>query len=171
MKIKKLAFMALISMMICAIGLLSFFDAHNRSVILRHSHQNQISEPNRDRSISISKSMTLLLLTIGVIGILAVRRKKKNPKDPVQHNSAQIRSEDRSKSFIKLNKQYLKLQYKITQHKISGDSPPDSLVKEFSDLERKIRLISRALEQKKEVRPQRSLRSSEGQYKITARGG
>jgi poly-beta-hydroxyalkanoate depolymerase len=115
--------------------------------------------------------MTLLLLTIGVIGILAVRRKKKNPKDPVQHNSAQIRSEDRSKSFIKLNKQYLKLQYKITQHKISGDSPPDSLVKEFSDLERKIRLISRALEQKKEVRPQRSLRSSEGQYKITARGG
>jgi hypothetical protein len=171
MKIKKLAFMALISMMICAIGLLSFFDAHNRSVILRHSHQNQISEPNRDRSISISKSMTLLLLTIGVIGILAVRRKKKNPKDPVQHNSAQIRSEDRSKSFIRLNKQYLKLQYKITQHKISGDSPPDSLVKEFSDLERKIRLISRALEQKKEVRPQRSLRSSGGQYKITARGG
>ena len=157
--------MALISMIICAIGLLRFLDVHSRSMILGHSHQNQISEPNRDRSdrsALISKSMTLFLLTIGVIGILAVRRKKENPKDPVQHNSAQIRYEDRNKSFIKLNKQYLKLQYKITQHKISGDSPPDGLVKEFSDLERKIRLISRALEQRKDDRPQRSLRSSGG---------
>jgi hypothetical protein len=162
MKIKKLAFMALISMIICGTGLLRYFDIHSRSMILGHSHQNQISEPNRDRSVLISKSMTLLLLTIGVIGILAVRRKKENPKEPVQHNSAQIRSEDRNKSFIKLNKQYLKLQYKITQHKISGDSPPDGLVKEFSDLERKIRLISRALEQRKDDQPQRSLRSSGG---------
>ena len=154
--------MALISMIICGTGLLRFLAAPNRSVIPGHGHQNQISEPNRDRSVLISKSMTLFLLTIGVIGILAVRRKKENPKEPVQHNSAQIRSEDRNKSFIKLNKQYLKLQYKITQHKISGDSPPDGLVKEFSDLERKIRLISRALEQKKDDRQQRSLRSSGG---------
>lgn len=171
MKIKKLAFIALISMLICGIELLRFFDEHNSSVILRHSHQNQISEPNRDRSVVISKSIALLLLTSGVIGILAVRRKKKSPKSPVQHEHSKIRPEDRNHAFIKLNKQYLNLQYKITRHKISGDSPPDGLVKEFSDLERKIRLISRALEQRKDDRPQRTLRSPAERYKITARGG
>jgi hypothetical protein len=50
------------------------------------------------------------------------------------------------KNFNSINKQYLNLQYKITQHKFSGDRPPDCLAKELSDLERKVRLISRALE-------------------------
>ena len=45
-----------------------------------------------------------------------------------------------------LNKQYLNLQYKITQNKITGDHPPNHLLEEISDLERKVRLISRALE-------------------------
>jgi hypothetical protein len=146
MKIKSLSFIALISMIICGIGVLRFLEVHNNSVILRHSHQHQIPEPNSDRSVSISKSMTLLLLAVGAIGALSVRRKKKNKRSPAQHNKPQTTSGDRDKAFIKLNKQYLNLQYKITQHKFSGDGPPDGLLKEISDLERKVRLISRALE-------------------------
>jgi hypothetical protein len=113
---------------------------------MRHSHQNRIPELNSARSVSISKSTALLLLAVGVIGALSVRRKKKNKRSPAQHNKPKTTSEDRDKAFIKLNKQYLNLQYKITQHKFSGDSPPDCLLKEISDLDRKVRLISRALQ-------------------------
>jgi hypothetical protein len=115
-------------------------------VILRYGHQHQIPELNSDRSVLISKSTALLLLAVGVIGALSVRRKKKNKRSPAQHNKPQTTSEDRDKAFIKLHKQYLNLQYKITQHKFSGDSPPDCLLKEISDLDRKVRLISRALQ-------------------------
>ncbi len=146
MKIKSLAFIALISMIICGIGVLRVLEVHNKSLILRHSHQHQISEQNSDRSVLISKSTALLLLTVGAIGALSIRRKKKNKRRPAQHNKTQATSEDRDQAFIKLNKQYLNLQYKITQHKFTGDGPPDCLRKEISDLERKVRLISRALE-------------------------
>ena len=53
---------------------------------------------------------------------------------------------DREKEFIKLNKRYLKLTYKKAQCKISGKKPPDDLMHEIADIERKVRLISRALE-------------------------
>jgi hypothetical protein len=146
MKIKNLSFIALISITVCGIGILKFLDIRNTSVILSHSDQHQISEPNSDRSALLPKSMTLLLLAVGVIGALSVRRRNKNRRSPAQYNPSQIRSGHRDKAFIKLNKQYLNLQYKITQHKFSGDRPPDCLLKELSDLERKVRLISRALE-------------------------
>jgi hypothetical protein len=146
MKIKHLAFIALISLIICGIGLLRFFKVHNNSVVLRQSHQHRIPEPNSDWSVSIPKNMILILLAVGVIGALSVRRRKKSKGSAAIHNHPQKASEDRDKAFIKLNKQYLKLQYKITQHKFSGDSPPDRLLKEISDLERQVRLISRALE-------------------------
>ena len=146
MKIKNLSFIALISMTICGIGILKFLDIRNTSGIPSPSDQHQVPEPNSDRSVSPSKSMTLLLLAVGLIGALSVRRKNKNKRGPAQHNRSQLRSDHRDKAFIKLNKQYLNLQYKITQHKFSGDSPPDCLLKELSELERKVRLISRALE-------------------------
>jgi hypothetical protein len=53
---------------------------------------------------------------------------------------------DREKEFIKLNKRYLNLMYKKAQCKISGDKPSDDLMNEIADIERKVRLISRALE-------------------------
>jgi Tfp pilus assembly protein PilV len=146
MKIKNLAFIALISMIICGIGVLGFLEIRNKPVIPRHSQQHQIPEPDSDRSALISKSTTLLLLAVGVIGALSVRRKKKNKRSPAQKNKPQTTSDDRNKAFVKLNKQYLNLQYKITQHKFTDENPPDCLLKEISDLERKVRLISRALE-------------------------
>ena len=145
MKIKNLAIISLISMVACGIGIFIFLEAHNKSIIAGHSHQPRIPRLKGDPSFSISKSMTLFLLAVGIIGALSVRRIKKSKKSPVQHNKAQTTSIDRDKAFITLNKQYLNLQYKITQHKFSGDRLPDFLIKELSDLERKVRLISRAL--------------------------
>lgn len=146
MKIKNLSFIALISMTICGIGILKFLDIRSTSVIPSHSDQDQMPEPKSNPTVSLPKSMTLLLLAVGVIGALSVRRKNKSKRSPAQHNRSQTRSDHRDKAFIKLNKQYLNLQYKITRHKFSGDNPPDYLLKELSDLERKVRLISRALE-------------------------
>ena len=133
-------------MIICGIGVLRFLEVHNKLVILRHSHQHQIPEPNRYRSVSISKSTALLLLAVGVMGTLSIRRRKKSKRSPAQKNEPQTISDDRNKEFVKLNKQYLNMQYKITQHKFSGENPPDGLRNEIFELERKVRLISRALE-------------------------
>jgi len=114
--------------------------------IPHRGHQHQIPQPGSDRSATISKSTALLLLAAGFMGVLSVRRKKKNKRDPAQKRGSLTTSEDRNEAFIKLNKQYLDLQYRITLHKSSGDTPPTGLQKEISDLERKVRLISRALE-------------------------
>jgi len=146
MKIKNLAFIALTSMIMCGIGILKYLEVHHRSVNLLRMHQHQIPEPYSDRSASISDRMILVLLAVGVTGALGVRRKKKNKQSPTQHHNFRPSSKDRDKAFIKLNKQYLKLQYQVTQHKYSGDRPPDGLIAKLSDLEREVRLISRALE-------------------------
>lgn len=146
MRIRNLAFIAFISMIICTIGILGFLAVHHKSMTLRHGRQHQLPEPNGDSSVSTSKSTILLLLAVGISGALSVRRKKADKRTPAQHKHSQTKSEDRDKAFVKLNKQYLNLQYKITQHKFSGNGPPDCLLKELSDLERKVRLISRALE-------------------------
>ena len=146
MKIKNLAFIALISMIICGIAVNGILEIRNKTVIPHRSHQHQIPEPDSGRSALIPKGTTLLLLAVGAIGALGVRRKKKNKRSPAQKNEPQTTSDDRNKEFIKLNMQYLNMQYKITQYKFSGENPPDRLRKEISELERKVRLISRALE-------------------------
>lgn len=146
MKMKNLAFIALFCVVISAIGILIFLEISDRPVIQRHSHQHQIAGPISNRFNSISKGKILLLLAVAVIGAVCVRRKKEDKRSPTRHDRPQTPSQNRNKAFIKLNKQYLDLQYKITQHKFSGDRPPDGLQKEISDLERQIRLISRALE-------------------------
>lgn len=146
MKIKNLALIALISMMTYGIAIYGIFKVISRSVIYQRNLHYQILEPGSDRSVSISKSTALLLLTVGIIGVLSVRRMNKNPRGSAQKRGPQTISDDRSAAFIKLNKQYLDLQYKITLHKSSGVAPPEGLQKEISDLERRVRLISRALE-------------------------
>ncbi|MGD2096698.1 MAG: hypothetical protein PVG35_03905 [Desulfobacterales bacterium] len=71
---------------------------------------------------------------------------KKCPNHAAQTAAPQIPPAVRDKVFVNLNKQYLNLQYKITQHKFSGNPPPDNLLREISDIERRVYLISRALE-------------------------
>ncbi len=146
MKIKNLAYAAVICTLIIGIVILGFHEMHAMSEAPRHGSQNQLAPPDRHPFISISKGTILVLLAVGVIGALSIRRKKKAPKSPAQHTASEALSGDRNKAFIDLNKQYLNLQYKITQHKFSGDTPPDGLLEEISDIERKVHLIARALE-------------------------
>ena len=146
MKIKNLALIALISMMTYGILIYGIFKVIGRSVIYQRNLHYQTLAPGSDRSASISKSTALLLLTVGIIGVLSVRRINKNTRGSAQKRGPQTRSDNRSEAFIELHKQYLDLQYKITLHKSSGVTPPESLQKEISDLERRVRLISRALQ-------------------------
>jgi hypothetical protein len=146
MKIKNLALIAFISMMTYGITIYGFVKVVSRSVNTQRNLHYQTLKPGSGRSASISKSTALLLLTVGIIGVLTVRRMNKNTRGSVQKRGLQTISNDRNKAFIKLNKQYLDLQYKITLHKSSGVRPPEGLQKEISDLERRVRLISRALE-------------------------
>ena len=52
----------------------------------------------------------------------------------------------REKTLVDLHKQFLALNYKIAKYKMSGVKPPESLLKRFKDVERQMRLVSRALE-------------------------
>jgi hypothetical protein len=146
MKIKNLAYMASISVLIIGSGVLGFLEIRKKPAIPHQGRLHHQAAPHRKLSASIPKSTILVLLAVGVIGVLSVRRKKQTTTNPAQQEPPQRVSEDRDKAFIKLNKEYLNLQYKITQHKFSGDTPPDGLLDEISNIERKVRLISRALE-------------------------
>jgi hypothetical protein len=146
MKIKSLAYIASISALIIGSGVLGFFEIRKKPAIPHHGRQNHQAAPHSKPPISIPKSTILVLLAVGVAGVLSVRRKKRTKGSSVQQKTPQRISEDRDKAFINLNKEYLNLQYKITQHKFSGENPPDGLIEAISNMERKVRLISRALE-------------------------
>jgi len=138
--------MASISVLIIGGGVLGFLEIHKKLTIQHQGRQHHQAAPHSNPSNSIPKSTILVLLAVGVVGVLSVRRKKKTKESPVQQTTPPRTSEERDKAFIQLNKQYLNLQYKITQHKFSGDKPPEGLLEEFSNIEREVRLISRALE-------------------------
>jgi hypothetical protein len=146
MKIKNLAYIASISVLVIGGGILGFFEMRKKPVIALNGRQHPLTAPNDSPLVSIPKSTAMVLLAVGIIGVLSVRRKKKTARSAAQHKRPEAISEDRDKAFIQLNKQYLNLQYKITQHKFSGDKPPEGLIEEISNIERKVRLISRALE-------------------------
>jgi hypothetical protein len=146
MKIKNLAYMASISVLIIGSGVLGFLEIRKKLTIQHEGRQHHQAAPHSKPSNSIPKSTILILLAVGVVGVLSVRRKKKTKESPVQQMTPPRTSEDRDKAFIQLNKQYLNLQYKITQHKFSGDKPPEGLLEEISNIEREVRMISRALE-------------------------
>ena len=146
MKIKNLAYLAPIGILILGGGVLGLLEVHKKAVIPHQSRQLHQAPPHSKPSVSIPKSTILILVAVGLVGVLSVRRKKNTNGNAVQQKTLETVSDDRDKAFIKLNKEYLNLQYKITQHKFSGDNPPDGLIEELSNIERKVRLISRALE-------------------------
>ncbi|MGD8665020.1 MAG: hypothetical protein PVF71_03645 [Desulfobacterales bacterium] len=147
MKMKHLAHTASICIFILCALLPGFQETLAGSQGPTPAHrQRQIATQDGKVSVSFSKGTVLILLAVGVIGLLCVRRKKKGTKHSAQTTVAHSTHGDRDKAFIDLNKQYLNLQYRITQHKFSGDTPPDGLLKEISDIERKVRLIARTLE-------------------------
>ena len=128
MKIRNLAYIASISILIIGSGVPGFLETRKKPMIPNQDRQHHLSAPHSKLFVSIPKSTIWVLLAVGVIGVLSVRRKKKIKRSPAQQRAPQKKSEDRDKAFIELNKEYLNLQYKLTQHKFSGENPPDGLI-------------------------------------------
>ena len=146
MRIKSLIAIALISTVIIGAGIIGIYGSHKYPGIPLKGRQDHLAAPDNKASGSIPKATILFLLAIGAVGALSVRRKKPPEINPARQKTPQSISEDRDRAFVELNKQYLNLQYRITQHKFSGDIPPEGLIEEITNIERKVRLISRALE-------------------------
>jgi len=51
---------------------------------------------------------------------------------------------NKEKDFIKLKRRFVNLKYRITKSRLSGDGPSNDMLKEFSDIERTMRIISEA---------------------------
>ncbi len=146
MRIKNLIVIALISILIIGAGIIGYFEIHKNPGIPLRGRQDHPAEPDNTASGSIPKTTILVLLAIGVAGVLSVRRKQPPEMNTARKKAPQSTSEDRDRAFVELNKKYLNLQYRITQLKFSGDIPPEGLIEEITNIERKVRLISKALE-------------------------
>ena len=146
MKIRTPAFIALISMIVCGVGILGFLMIRSRPIVSGHDLAHQVQQSDSDSSAPISLSAALLLLAVGIAGVLGVSRKKNDNSSTAQHTATRPKKNDRDKAFVNLNKQYLNLQYQMTQHRICGDDPPDDLREEIFEIERKVKLIAKALE-------------------------
>ena len=48
------------------------------------------------------------------------------------------------KEFIKLKRRFVNLKYRITKTRLSDETPANDMLKEFSDIERMVRIISKA---------------------------
>jgi hypothetical protein len=53
---------------------------------------------------------------------------------------------DREKKLIDLHKYFLSLNYKISKYEMAKVKPPAYLLKKFKEVERQIRVVSKALE-------------------------
>jgi hypothetical protein len=53
---------------------------------------------------------------------------------------------DREKALIDLHKQFLYLGYKISEYEMAKVTPPEYLLKKFKEVERQMRVVSKALE-------------------------
>ena len=53
---------------------------------------------------------------------------------------------DREKTFVNLHKQFLKLHYKVAEYEMTGVEPPDKILKKIKNVERQLRIASKALE-------------------------
>lgn len=146
MRIKNLIAIALISTLIIGAGIIGYFAIHKNHGIPLQGRHDHLAAPDNTASGSIPKTTILVLLAIGTAGALSVRRKKPPEINNAQQKTPQSMSKDRDRAFVELNKQYLNLQYRITRHKFSGDIPPEGLREEIINIERKVRLISKALE-------------------------
>ena len=55
---------------------------------------------------------------------------------------------EQEKAYMSLNKYFLSLQHKLTKFKMAGMEPPEYLLQNFEDAKRKMRIFSKALENK-----------------------
>ena len=86
MKIKNLIFFALTSVILSGLTTIVFISAIDKKETTRLLDQDQVIVPKSYAAASISEGTILLLLTVGVIGVLGVSRKKKDIDNPAQEN-------------------------------------------------------------------------------------
>jgi hypothetical protein len=51
---------------------------------------------------------------------------------------------NRESELLKIQKRYLSLIYQLNQYRLKGEDPPEDLIKAISDMERTVKIISRA---------------------------
>ena len=78
MKIKNLIFLTLTSVILSGLTAIVFISVWDKEETTRLFDQDQVEVPETYSAASISKGTILLLLTVGVIGVLGVSRKRKN---------------------------------------------------------------------------------------------
>ena len=88
MKVKILSISAIISVAVTGLMVLFFLASPDNSETSHLNNPNQISVIESDAARSISKGTILLLLSVGVIGVLGVARKKKYRGDNAQSYAA-----------------------------------------------------------------------------------
>jgi hypothetical protein len=84
MKIKNLIFLALIGVTLSGLTTIVFISAIDREETIRLLDQNGVIVPESYIIASFSEGTILLLLTVGVIGVLGVSRKKKDIDKPAR---------------------------------------------------------------------------------------
>lgn len=85
-KIKNLIFFLLISILLSGLVIAGFISVHDKEEISMPINQSPLQFPESYKAASNSKGAVLLLLAIGVIGVLGIRRKKEELGNPAQRN-------------------------------------------------------------------------------------
>jgi hypothetical protein len=93
MKIKRLIFFAFTGLILSGITTIVFISVSDKEETIRLLDQNQVKVPDTHSAASISKGAILLLLSVGVIGVLGVSRKKKDTVN-LPHKSETNRTQD-----------------------------------------------------------------------------
>ena len=88
MKIKNLIFFLFIGILLSGLAIAVFITVHDKEEISKQINQKLFPVPESYNAASVSKGTILLLLTVGLIGVLGISRKKKEVGNPAQRNEA-----------------------------------------------------------------------------------
>jgi hypothetical protein len=86
MKIKKLTYVLLLSVILSGLMTAGYVSTHDKKESFRLGNQNQAAASESYAAASISKGTILFLLAVGVIGFLGVSRKRKSNVGNAQKN-------------------------------------------------------------------------------------
>jgi hypothetical protein len=84
MKINNLTFILLLGVVLSGLMVAGYVSVHDKAEISRLGSQSQAKTSESYATASISKGTILFLLSVGVIGVLGVSRKKKDIVGPAQ---------------------------------------------------------------------------------------
>ena len=87
MKIKKLTYVLLLSVILSGLITAGYISIHDKKDSSRLGNQSQAATSESYAAASISKGTILFLLAVGVIGFLGVSRKRKGSVDNDQKNA------------------------------------------------------------------------------------